>query len=106
MNKADFAIAEAILDTSCDGMFDIDVEIRDNVFASVCGNMYKTSCREDDDLCECANGAGAWMTCYAYVCINYLEIHSYDNDGNEKECDIEVHESEIEKYCREQMLCN
>ena len=100
MNEADYTIAEAILDDCCDGTFDIEVELGNNVFAYVCGNIKTDSYQENDYY----NGTGAWVTTYASVVISDLELHAYNDDGDEILCTLEVHEGEIEDYCGEQLL--
>lgn len=100
MTKTDYTIANAILDDTCDGAFDLEVELGDNTFISVCGNIETDSYQEDDYY----NGTGAWITTYASVVISGLELHSYDENGSEIPCVIDIHEDEIENYCREQLL--
>lgn len=100
MSETDYMIAEAVLDTDCDGQFDIDTELDGNMSARVCGWIETESHQEDDYY----NGTGDRVTTYASVCISSLELHVYDDDGDEAPCTLEVHESEIEDYCREQLL--
>ncbi len=104
MNDADHSIAEAILDIGCDGSFDIEVELENNTFAYACGSIETESYQEDDFHCGYGNGTGAWVTTYASVCISNLELCAYNDDGDEISCELEIHESEIEKYCEQQLL--
>ena len=100
MNETDYAIAEAILDEACDGTFDLEVELGDNTWANVCVNIETESYQEDDYY----SGTGAWVTTYASVVISSLELVSYDEDGNEIPCTLNVHEDKIEDYCKQQLL--
>lgn len=100
MNEADYAIATAILDETCDGTFDLEVELGDNTWANVCVNIETESYQEDD----CYSGTGAWVTTYASVVISSLELVSYDEDGDEIPCTLNVHEDKIEDYCKQQLL--
>ena len=100
MNEIDYAIANAILEDPCDGTFDLEVELGNNILANVCGSIETDSCQEDDYY----NGTGAWVTTYASVRICSLELCAYNEDGGEIPCELEVHESEIEDYCKQQLL--
>lgn len=100
MNEIDYAIAEAILEDCCDGDFEIEIELSRNTFAQVCGHVETDSYQEDDYY----NGTGAWVTTYASVVISSLELVSYDEDGNEIPCTLNVHEDKIEDYCKQQLL--
>lgn len=102
MNETDYAIANAILDDACDGTFDLEVELKSNTLANVCGSIETDSYQENDYY----NGTGAWITTYASVVISNLELHSYNEEGSEIPCLLDVHEDEIEKYCKEQLLWN
>lgn len=104
MNDADYSIAEAILDNCNDGLFDIEVELGNNTFAQVSGYIETDRYQEDDFHCGYGNGIGAWITTYTSVCISNLELRAYGNDGDEIPCELEVHESEIDKYCEQQLL--
>lgn len=100
MNEADYAIATAILDEACDGTFDLEVELGDNTWANICVNIETESYQEDDYY----SGTGAWVTTYASVAISSLELHAYDDNGDEIPCALEVHEDKIEKYCKTQLM--
>ena len=102
MNEFDYTIAKAILNDYCDGSFDIEVELDKNTVANVCGIIETENYQEDDYY----NGTGAWVATYASVCISDLELISYDENGRKVPCCIEIHESEIEDYCRTQLLQN
>lgn len=100
MNETDYAIAEAILEDCCDGYFEIEIELGRNTFAQVCGHVETDSYQEDDYY----SGTGAWVTTYASVAISSLELHAYDDNGDEIPCALEVHEDKIEKYCKTQLM--
>ena len=100
MNEFDYTIAKAILNDYCDGSFDIEVELGNNTFANVCGIIETESYQEDDYY----NGTGAWVTTYVSVCISDLKLCAYNEDGDEIPCALEVHESDIENYCRKTLL--
>jgi hypothetical protein len=105
MNEEELTIAKAIFEEN--GNFDIEVELGGSTFAQVRGSVETDGYEEDD--CRCGGymkGTGAWITTYASVVISSLELHSYDDNGNEIPCVIDIHEDAIENYCREQLLRN
>lgn len=102
MNEIDYAIANAILDDCCDGAFDMEVELGNNTFANVRGYVETESYQENNYY----NGTGAWITTYADVVISGLKLYTCNDDGDETPCDLEVHEGEIEEYCKEWLLQN
>ena len=103
MNEEELTIAKAIFEEN--GNFDIEVELGGSTFAQVRGSVETDGYEEDD--CRCGGymkGTGAWITTYASVVISSFELHSYDENGDELPCHLQVNAGEIVNYCREQLL--
>lgn len=69
-----------ICDTYEDDVLETIVDISDDFYFIVTGQIDVTGHREDDRHCGYMNGTGAWVEDYRH---GSLSITTYDNKGNE-----------------------
>lgn len=99
MKSVSEKIAEAIAENIDDseGRFDLDVELDENTFVTVSGWYEFDGYREDDYF----NGTGAWVTTYARVSVETVDVFTYDDDGEEVPNEIQPDIEAIERYAEE-----
>lgn len=102
MTNLEEKVANAILDECLngrDGSFTVEIECGD-VFVTAEVYCHVDGYTEDDYY----DGTGAYVVTDVNVGIDNVEIHAYDDDGEEKLQDIELDTMAIERYVFDEFI--